>query len=145
MKYFDYILFLSFHEYKRGNKETFGAFTISALWLAFLQPLWLFILLSPFEFIMNQQLMIGVQTPIGFALYIILFAGFNIIYLNTNNRKQNSWSLKGFNMSAIPPAIIGAVFSYSVYQFEVNRQMHIRMKQHDADVLRYRNYHLNNE
>jgi hypothetical protein len=88
MKYFDYTLFLHYHLYKRGNKNTFGAFTISALWLAFLQHLWLFILISPFEFMMNQQLMIGVQTPVGFALYTFSFAVFNIIYLNTKNRKQ---------------------------------------------------------
>jgi hypothetical protein len=48
-------------------------------------------------------------------------------------------------METIHLAIIGAVGGYSVYQFEVYRQMHIRMKQHNADVLRYRNYHLNNK
>ena len=56
-----------------------------------------------------------------------------------------SWSLKGFSMTAIPPAILLAVGSYSVYQFEVYRQMHIRMRDHDADVIKIRNYHLNNK
>ena len=56
-----------------------------------------------------------------------------------------SWGLKGFSMTAIPPAIIGAVVGYSTYQFEVNRQMQLRMRDHNADVLRYRNYHLNNK
>ncbi len=88
MKFIDFIYFLSYRAYIRGNKERFGAFLISSLWIAALQFIWILIILTSIELYLKEKLFNIFTNPYSFVVLLIGVIILNNIYLHIGSRKN---------------------------------------------------------
>ncbi len=88
MKLIDFIYFLSYNAYVRGNKEKLGAFLISSLWFAALQFMWILIILTSIELYLRKQLFNVFDNAYNFTTLLISVIILNNLYLYIGNRKN---------------------------------------------------------
>jgi uncharacterized membrane protein YbjE (DUF340 family) len=97
MKIIDFLYFVSYHAYVRGNKDTMGAFMINSLWISALQ---FFIIISFLVFIevkMNNRFLDFLYNINNFILALGLIILQNNLYLLLFKRKKKI--LNRFEMS----------------------------------------------
>lgn len=88
MKLIDFIYFLSYNAYIRGNKEKMGAFFISSLWVAALQFIWILIILTSVELYLRKQLFNVFDNAYNFTAILISLIILNNIYLYIGSRRN---------------------------------------------------------
>lgn len=97
MKLLDLIYYLSYTVYVRGNKDTFGAFFMSSLWISALQFFWIIILMTSLELLLEMQFILYVDVylvPFAIVIFLILMI-INNIYIS----KRKKILLERFSMS----------------------------------------------
>lgn len=124
MKPLDFLYYIAYHAYIKGNRENLGVFLINSLWISVFR---FFILISLLVFI-EVNCKIRFLDLLYNPIFFILFLGFvilaNNIYLLLFNRKERI--INGFQMSdhkkyiywfvLIGLFFIGFIFfSYSAY------------------------------
>ena len=97
MKFIDFIYYLSYKAYVRGNKEPLGAFFISTLWVSSLQFLWILTIMISIELYLKEMIFSFIDKPYNFAIFLVFMVIVNNIYLNFGNRKKRI--LTRFNIS----------------------------------------------
>jgi hypothetical protein len=88
MKFLDFIYFIYYKAYLKGNKESMGAFFISSLWISLLQFLWVIIFLVCSELCFEEKLIMFFDKLLGFAICLFLIVVLNNIYLSFGDRKR---------------------------------------------------------
>lgn len=84
----DFVYYISFKAFLHGNKDSFGGFFMSSLWISLFQYILLYLVLGFIECSFQYHF-----TSIGkgfkeFAITVIVIVVLNNIYLNFNNRKK---------------------------------------------------------
>ncbi|MDZ7777600.1 MAG: hypothetical protein U5L09_19280 [Bacteroidales bacterium] len=96
MKLLDLFYYLSYKVYVRGNKDTFGAFFMSSLWISALQFFWIMILMISLELFFNMQYISydDYLAPLMIVIFSILMI-INNIYIS----RRKKILLERFSMS----------------------------------------------
>ncbi len=88
MRFIDFIYFISYKAYVRGNKDRLGAFFVPSLWVSLLQFIWVFISLLMLEYFNREKYFMFLDKFHGFAIFLLLFIVLNNTYLGLGNRKS---------------------------------------------------------
>ncbi|KAF0201436.1 MAG: hypothetical protein FD170_2753 [Bacteroidetes bacterium] len=88
MKIIDFLYFVSYHAYVRGNKESMGAFMINSLWISALQFFLLFSFLVFVEVKMNNSFLDFLYNINFFILTLGFIILINNIYLLLFKRRM---------------------------------------------------------
>lgn len=87
MKLLDFMYFITYKAYERGNKSSFGSFFTNSLWISLFCFSLLMILFIPIEIALKRELF-WTQDLISFLIILLSIILFNNIYLNTGKRKE---------------------------------------------------------
>lgn len=124
MKIIDFLYFVFYHAYVRGNKENMGAFMINSLWISALQ---FFIIISLLVFIevkMDKRFLDFLYNANNFILALGLVILQNNLYLLLFQRKKkilNRFEMSEKSLKIYWLLLIGIffgcfiLFSYSAY------------------------------
>jgi hypothetical protein len=84
----DFVYYISLKAFLRGNKDSFGGFLMSSLWISLFQYILLYLVLGLIEYTFQHQFTFVGKGFKEFAITIIVIVILNNIYLNTNNRNE---------------------------------------------------------
>lgn len=115
MKIIDFIYFISYKVYLKGNKEEHGSFLINSLWISSHQTMLFYILLSLVEISVEIKLFPNKPESSYLLIFGPIFIVINNIYLYTGNRKKRI--INGFNISTKKAIIYWIIYSISFFVF----------------------------
>jgi len=81
MKALDFIYYILYQAYVRGNKTKSGAFLVNALWFTLFQFLMLFIIFAIVEINLGSELIRYLTNIYIFILIIFVILVFNLMYI----------------------------------------------------------------
>lgn len=88
MNIIDFVYYVAYHAYLRGNKDSSGSFFINSLWFSTFQFMLLFILITLMELLFERKLFSFVDNILVFFSFLLLIVLINNIYLHLGNRKE---------------------------------------------------------
>ena len=88
MKVLDFIYYVLFQAYFKGNKTESGAFFINALWFSLFQFLLVFIILAIIEIIVGTSLIAHLVDIQSFFLIIFVILLLNLLYIFKPGRRN---------------------------------------------------------
>lgn len=109
MKALDFIYYILYQAYVRGNKTKSGAFLVNALWVSLFQFLLLFFVFAIVEINLRSDLIGYLSKIYVFILIIFVILVFNLMYIyrpGRINRIQTRFSLSTRNEIAFFYSII---------------------------------------
>ncbi|MFW5872519.1 MAG: hypothetical protein ACOCVN_00885 [bacterium] len=89
MRIIDFVYYIAYHAYLRGNKSSSGSFLIVSLWFSMFQFMLLFILLTILELLINVKLLFVAENIFTFFTFLLLIVLINNLYLHLGKGKGN--------------------------------------------------------
>jgi len=88
MNFIDFVYYIAYKAYLRGNKSEAGSFFINSLWISLFQYMLLFIVMTTIELSISTKIFLLFENIVNFAAIILLIVIINNVYLTVGNRKE---------------------------------------------------------
>lgn len=98
MKALDFIYYILYQAYVRGNKTKSGAFLVNALWFSLFQYLMLFTVIAIVEINMGSDLIGYLSEIYIFTLIIVVIIVLNLMYIYSPGRINRIKTRFSFNL-----------------------------------------------
>lgn len=113
MKLIDFIYFIAYKAYIRGNKEENGAFFITSLWFSVYQAMWFYIIFSLIEIYREARVVQDIKESLIIAILGSFFIIINNIYIHFGDRKSKI--INCFQISNEKEKIYWYLYSISIF------------------------------